>query len=106
MDRQKRHAIKVPILLPSQQAGTTVDLGERGLGFVGSRCYRPGEQLKIRVMLPAALPLTIRAQIVWCKQTSTDPGRAYRCGARLSAIGLHESLFLKDYLAGVEHPAA
>lgn len=105
MDRPKRHALRVPILLAAQQDGTTVDLGERGLGFVTSRCHQPGEQLQIRVMLTAAHPLTIRAQIVWCKQTSTSPGQAYRCGAKLSSIGLRESLFLKDYLAGVEHPA-
>lgn len=106
MDRQRRHALRVPIILSAQQDGTTVDLGERGLGFMTSRCYQPGEQLQIRVMLTAAQPLNISAQIVWCRQTSADPGQAYRCGARLSSIGLRESFFLKNYLAGVDHPAA
>ena len=56
MNRQKRYDLQVPILLPTQLAGMTVDLGERGLGFVSNQRLKPGEQLQIRVMLPTARP--------------------------------------------------
>jgi hypothetical protein len=88
----------VPIQLPAHLTGATVDLGARGLGFLAPRRYHPGEQLHIQVMLPVGRPLTMRAQVIWCKETSGDARLRFRCGAKLSAIGVRESLFLKDYL--------
>ena len=83
-----------------------MDLGERGIGFVSTQPYLVGEQLQIQVKLPMARPLTMRARVVWCKDSGSTPaGQTYRCGARLSAIGLRESLFLRAYLADRFEPA-
>ena len=101
MTRPFRLALRTPVLLLGHPyaVGVTLDLSRGGIGFLAPRAYAEGEALEIEVFLrdrPKGVRMVV--EVAWCLAV---PGRrlAHRCGARLLAIGVRESMILRDLMA-------
>jgi len=76
----------------------TLDLSSSGVGFLSPRPLKVGEALDLEFITPSgSRPLRLMVEVVWCSEVA---GRRlnHRCGARLRAISVRDSLVLKRQL--------
>jgi len=100
MARRDRCSIRTPLLIQRDhrppQVGVTLDLSHGGVGLVSPTPVEPGEILDLDLPLGEGTVHMV-VEVVW----STPRGQGQRCGARLRAIGVRDSLLLKRELAQV-----
>jgi hypothetical protein len=102
--RQDRCRLQVPVLLSNQVVGITLDVGAGGVGLLAPSPFGIGEQLQLELVLPnRRAGLAVIAQVVWCSEVArgehAESRLRFRCGVRIRAIGVRESLWLRNYLA-------
>jgi hypothetical protein len=90
-------------LLSSQAVGITLDVGAGGIGMLVPTPCVIGEQLQMELVLPnRRAGLSVITQVVWCSEVARGDHESrlrFRCGVRIRAIGVRESLWLRNYLA-------
>lgn len=113
MQRRDRRGIRLPVLLAGRVVGVALDAGSGGLGLLIPVPRAVGEVLQIELMPPGRRSgLRILTQVVWCRDDQSTKGAErsarlrFRCGLRICAISVRESLWLRKYLADRGHWSA
>jgi cellulose synthase/poly-beta-1,6-N-acetylglucosamine synthase-like glycosyltransferase/tetratricopeptide (TPR) repeat protein len=87
-----RHIVHLPVGYSTageeetEKLGVSVDLNERGLGFVAFERLEKGATLRLTLHAPSE-SVTVDGEIRWCSQLAGGPGVAgYRCGVQFKDL--------------------